>query len=174
MAWYDSILPTLAAVAPSIATAFGGPLAGMGVKALEGALGVSGSEAVQKAVLNMDPETAAKVRAADQAFAAHMKELDIDLERVAAADRDSARKREADVKDWMPKALGLGVVGAFLAAAFLVLTGSVPNIQDTTAALSIGTIFGYLANEAKQVLAYYFGSSVGSAKKDDTIQALSR
>jgi hypothetical protein len=173
---FSKIIPTLSAIAPSIATALGGPLAGMGVSALEDALGIKGDPAaLQSAVLTMSPEVAASVRGKDQEFEAKMRGLDIDLEKMkldadtalAATDerdRESARGRESQIKDWMPKVLGLFVVGGFFALSASVLFG----LSTAESALA-GTIIGLFANEAKQVITYYFGSTSSSDRKTELL-----
>ena len=175
--FWDSAKGVLGTVAPVLATAVGGPLAGVATKAIVSALGLTGDttpEAAALAVANATPDQLLALKKADQDFAAKMKELDIDLLKVDADDRASARQREIAVKDWMPRALGLGVVAAFLTASFLILAGKAPGAADPAVSLTAGAIVGYLANECKAVMAYYFGSSAGSSKKDETINALSK
>jgi len=81
-------------VAPTIATAIGGPVAGMAVKALSNALlgHDNGSEDdINAALANATPDQIAAIRRADNDFKAQMKSLDIDLVRIAEQDRASAR-----------------------------------------------------------------------------------
>jgi hypothetical protein len=40
--------------------------------------------------------------------------------------------------------------------------------------LLVGNISGYLANEAKQAAAFYFGSTAGSQNKDATIADMAK
>ena len=71
----------LGQIAPTIATAIGGPVAGMAVKALAGALGLSqdaSSDDVQTALMNATPEQLAAVKKIDADFKVQMKELDIE------------------------------------------------------------------------------------------------
>ena len=82
---------TLATVAPGLATALGGPLAGMATKAILGALGMAdGATAsdLAAAVQGATPEQMLALKQADQQFAIQMRELDVDVERVSAGDRD--------------------------------------------------------------------------------------
>lgn len=90
MADWKSIVGT---VAPAIATALGGPLAGLGVAAVGKALGLgdgASEDEVSAAVLKASPEQLLSVKKAELEFTARMKELDVDLERIAVADRHSA------------------------------------------------------------------------------------
>lgn len=151
-------------VAPTIATALGGPLAGMAIKAIGSALGLgdgASEKDVSTAMASATPEQLLALKKADQDFAVRMRELDIDLDRIAAADRDSARRREAEVKDVTPRVLAFLIVGAFIGAVASILFG----LGKVESALA-GTLVGYLSAKAEQVVSYYFGSSSGSARKD--------
>jgi len=161
------------AVAPTIATALGGPLAGLGVRALsEAMLGrPDGSESdVARALEMADGAALVKLREIDAAFQAQMKALDVDLERIAAADRDSARAREIGSRDsWTPRIIGAMAIGGFVWAVYWVLAGNVHNLTDPTTMALVGTLVGYVSAKADQVVSYYFGSSAGSARKTEAI-----
>lgn len=155
-------------VAPTIATALGGPLAGLAVKAIGGVFGLgdgASDEDVAAAVRGATPEQLLALKKADQDFAVKMRELDIDLERIAAGDRDSARRREAAIGGLInPTLAGLVLIG-FFATVGAVLSGEV-NLSGEAGAV-IGTMIGYVSAKAEQVVAYYFGSSAGSKAKTD-------
>ncbi len=170
----------LATIAPTLATMLGGPLAGTAVSALEGALGLqsgAGPDAVTKAVAEgLTPDQIAAVRAADQHHAEVMAQQKIDLAKLNAdyaeamahtdeADRDSARKRQEIVKDATTPWLAWIVVLGSVALGAAVLMGYA-NTKDATQATLIGTVLGYAFGEAKQVLAFYFGSSSDSQQKN--------
>ena len=173
-------------VAPTIGTALGGPLAGLGVKALsEVLLGrEDGTEAeVAAAVSGANPDQLLAMKQADQAFATKMKELDIDLEKSYVADTSDARHVFAENKGvfW----LGISVLVTFAAVmagvlwgSFELLTGGI-TIKDVaivaTVSGMVGTVVGYVAANAQQVVSYFFGSSRGSADKTAAMsQAISR
>jgi len=162
------LLKIVGAVAPTLATAIGGPLGGMAMQVVSSVLGLptdSNEKDVEKALRQATPDQLLALKQADNDFAVRMKELDIDLERIAASDRDSARKREAQVKDWMPRVLSLVVVGGFMATVFLVLMGVVEGMKDPLTATTVGTLIGFVSAKAEQVIAYYFGSSSSSQQK---------
>ena len=94
-----------------------------------------------------------------------MRELDIDLEKIAASDRDSARRREAQVRDWMPRVLAFVIVAGFMGTVFMVLLGYVEGMKDPLMATTVGTLIGFVSAKAEQVTAYYFGSSSSSQQK---------
>lgn len=167
------------AVAPTIATALGGPLAGLGIKALsEALLGRSNGteDDIAKAMSEASGPDLVKLREIDAQFATQMKALDVDLERIAAADRDSARKREIGSGDaWTPRLIGGLALGGFLWAVYWVLSGNVSGMSDPTTVALVGTLVGYVSAKADQVVSYYFGSSAGSARKTEAMsEAMSK
>lgn len=95
---------------------------------------------------------------------------EIERERIAAGDRASAREREVKTADsWTPRGLAALVVGGFLFAVYMVLAGRVPGLNDPVIAGMVGTLIGYASAKADQVVSYYFGSSAGSARKDELL-----
>jgi hypothetical protein len=149
------LLKIVGAVAPTIATAIGGPLGGMAMKVVADVLGLPAET----------PDQLLALKQADQDFAVRMRELDIDLEKISASDRDSARRREAQVRDWMPRVLAFVVVAGFMATVFLVLLGYVDGMKDPLMATTVGTLIGFVSAKCEQVVAYYFGSSSSSQQK---------
>lgn len=164
----------VAAVAPSLATALGGPLAGLAVKTLSNVLldKENGTEAeIGAALQGATGDQLVRLREADNSFAVQMKALDVDLERINSLDRDSARKRETNTGDvWTPRIIGFLTLGGFLWAVFYVLSGQVQGLTDPVSVGMIGTLIGYISAKADQVVSYYFGSSAGSAKKTEALQ----
>lgn len=159
----------LKTVAPTLGTALLGPLGGLAVKTIAEALDLpeATQEAVEQAVLGAKPEDLLKLKTADQQFAKDMKALDIDLERIHAGDRDSARKREAAVGDKTTRNLAYMVVGSFLGVVIAMLFAKV-----TVESVMAGALVGYLSAKAEQVIAYYFGSSAGSKAKDALMERM--
>jgi len=162
------ILKIVGAVAPTIASAIGGPIGGMAMQVIGNALGLgpdASERDVEKALKQATPEQLLALKVADNDFAIRMRELDIDLEKIAAGDRDSARKREAQVRDWMPRILAGVIVCGFMATVFMVLLGVVEGMKDPLMATTVGTLIGFVSAKAEQVIAYYFGSSSSSQQK---------
>ena len=160
--------PLLGSVAPSIATALGGPLAGMATKALSQALlgNEDGSEDdLQDALRMASPEQLASVKKIDADFKVQMKSLDIDLERIAVDDRKSARDMQKEVKDWIPRALAITVTFGFFAILIYMLVYGLPTSGNEALLLLLGA----LQTAWGGIIAFYFGSSSGSQKKDAMI-----
>lgn len=168
--WMD----TLAAVAPGIATALGGPVAGIAVRSLEQVFGLTSStpDQLAQAVNGATPDQLLELKKADQAFMVQMKQLDIDLEKVSADDRNSARQRESTVKDKTPAVLGIGsVIGFFGLLGYMLVYGLKKDVGGSDAFL---LLLGTLGTVVVQVYAYYFGSSSSSRSKDETIKAMTK
>lgn len=160
--------PLLGQVAPTLATAMGGPLAGLAVKTLSNVLlgNEEGDEdAVATALQNATPEQLSNVKKIDADFKVRMKELEIDLERISAGDRDSARKREAAVGDHTPKILAAGITLGFFGCLFWMFVYGVPKNGNEALLLMLGA----LQTAFTGVIAYYFGSSSGSKAKDELL-----
>ena len=148
-------------VAPSIASIFGGPLAGMAAQAVSNAvLGrPDGTEAeLAQAMATATPETLLALKKADEEFAVKMKEAGVELEKVNAADRDSARKREMAVKDRVPGELAVLVfLGFFGVLAALMFVKVPPEAHDP-----LVLMLGALGSLVVTIATYYYGSSSGS------------
>lgn len=168
---------SLAAVAPSIASAFGGPLAGLGVTWLEKALGVepgaskdakSFKDTLTSALAN--PDQVIKIREQDYAFKQFCIDHELQLEKIEAADRDSARNRQIQVKDHMPNVLCVMVTIGFFGMMGAMLHWDVPPQNKDMFNIMLGSLgTGWTA-----CLAYFVGSNRGSKAKDETIATLSK
>lgn len=151
------------AVAPTLATALGGPLAGMATKAIASAVigdeGASESD-ISAALAGASPETMLALKQADLAFEQRMAELEVDVVKISAQDRDSARRMQENTKSWVvPTLASITVAGFFLTMAY-VLTGQV-TLESTI----LGFVLGQVSAKTEQVYNYFFGSSAGSKEK---------
>jgi len=160
--------PLLGQLAPSIATALGGPLAGVAVKTLSNAL--FGHEdatetQISEAMASATPDQLAAIKKIDADFKVQMKSLDIDLERIAAGDRDSARQMQRETKDWVPKVLAIVITLGFFGILIWMLLNGMP--QTGTEALLM--MLGALGTAWTGVVNFYYGSSAGSKAKNDLL-----
>lgn len=151
-------------VAPTIASALGGPLAGLAVQAIGAALGIddASEEKIAATISGAKPEDLLKLKVADLDFKKRMAELEIDLERIHADDRQSARQREIATGSVAPATLATLVIGGWLAVTYYVLTGTIEPSMREIVLRGLGT----LDLAVGMVLAYYFGSSSSSRRKD--------
>jgi hypothetical protein len=157
----------IANVAPTIATAIGGPVAGMAVKALSTALlghGDGSEDDITAALANATPEQIAAIKRADNDFKVQMKSLDIDLVKIAEQDRESARKMQMANKSVLVPSIATIIISAFV----VVTIGTLMGYAKIESAMA-GTLIGYLSAKAELVLSFYFGSSADSEKKSEMI-----
>lgn len=152
-------------VAPTIASTLGGPLAGMGVQALsEIVLGKpdGDEEELEEALRLANPEMLQKIKAGDQAFKIEMKKLNIDLDRMVYEDKASARSRQVALKDKAPEILAYLLTAGFFGMLGSLLVVAIPEANKAV----IYTMIGSLGTVWIAAMAYFHGSSRGSAKKD--------
>lgn len=170
----DQALGVLATVAPGIATALGGPLAGMAVQALASALlpGVEAPSAKQlaAAVNGLPPDQLVRLRQIEAEFAVAMKNADVELDRIAAGDTANARDREKSVRDWAPSVLGFAVITGFMGGLFIMSRYDLPVSNKDYLLVALG----YLGASFQNVIGYYFGSSAGSKQKSDILESALR
>ena len=160
------ILGSLASIAPSIASALGGPLAGTAVNTLSNVLfGVPDkTEAeVAQAIAKATPEQLLAIKQAEADFAEKMKQLEIDFAKVNADDRSSARRREMTVKDYVPGALAFVLtLGFFGLLGWLMFAAPPQGSRDI-----LNIMLGTLGTGFATMLAYYYGAS---ATGDDAVE----
>ena len=157
-------------VAPAIASAFGGPLAGLGVKAISDAvLGKpdGSEEEIEAALVNATPETLFKLKEADHSFKTEMKKLGIDLERLKYEDAADARQRQIELKDKTPEILTYLLTGGFFGALAALFYVPIPDSNKAT----IYTMIGILGTVWLGAMQYFHGTTRSSAKKDIMIAA---
>jgi len=153
-------LQAVAKLAPTVASAFGTPLAGMAVSALETVLGITGgdgstdkiAQAIEQGKLT--GEQVAAMKKADQDFAARMKELDIDLEKMQLADVEGARQMEVAKPSPVPAVLSIIITLGFLGILSAMLAG-----VDVTENQAFLILIGSLGAGYTQVLNFWLGST---------------
>ena len=143
-------------VAPTVAGAVGGPLAGRVVREVSEALTGrpdAPEPVLREAVRDMGPAQLDAVRALEAEYTERLK--------IEAGDRASARERHAKVRDWTPAILAYAAYAGFalmLAGLFFVE----PPAGNTRL---LDTALGVLATLTIGGFAFYHGSSVGSKEK---------
>lgn len=171
---WSSVKPWIAKLAPFLGAAIGGPFGSAAGALIGDALGVkdaspeSIASAIKTGTLSADHIVALKK--AEQEFALKMQEAgfkqDKDLEELAYKDRDSARQREISVKDWTPRVLAYGVTIGFFLLLYWMMKRDVPAANKDVMNIMLGS----LGSAWISVVQYYFGSSAGSARKDELAQ----
>jgi hypothetical protein len=166
---------TLATVAPAIATALGGPLAGVAVSMAGKAIGLGDGATesdVEAAVLSGNPDVLVRLREVNTQFERDMKALDIDLERIHAGNQASAR--EMAKTNMLPQiVLSFVFIGGYFGAMFA-LHGVLFQAQEINGQVAtlFGALIGIFTRELSGIMAFWFGSSSGSKTKSDKLDSL--
>lgn len=167
----------LSNLAPMLATALGGPLAGAAVSTITEALGL-GADAtdaeIAKELATASPDALLQLKKSEQEFATRMAELgfknEADLEKIAADDRASARQREVDRQDWTPRVMAFLVTSGFFSMLAIMVIAAIP--EGSREPLYI--LLGSLGTAWTQIIAYYFGSTAGGQKKSELLAQAQR
>ena len=148
----------LGQLAPTIATALGGPLAGLAVKTISEALfghqDANESE-VSAALMSATPDQLQKLKEIDGTFKTRMKELDIDLVKIAANDRASARDMAINTHSFTPSVMSYVIVVCWAIIQYFLFTHVIEASMRELIARVLGTLDGALM----LVLSFWFGSS---------------
>lgn len=167
MSWKDIVK----SIAPTLGTALGGPMGGAATKFLtDKLLGDAGADAldVESFVLGASPEQLASIKKLDHEFKLEMKALDIDVDALEVKDKESARGLYK-VNMWPQITLSAVFVAGYFSVLFLLIgggagTGSMINNPVFT------TILGVMIGAMPQILGFWFGSSLGSKEKTNTLK----
>ena len=144
-------------------TGLGKILTGVLPQVIKGASKVlpdNGVLGIIKNIIDTDPDMST-----EEKEAAHDQLLE--LYRLEVEDRDSARSREARIKeaggnDWMMSLTGIVGLSAF---AFLVYTVVTTNVPESNKVIFIHMI-GIVEGVALSIFGYYFGSAVKKENKN--------
>jgi len=155
----------LKTIAPTVATALGGPLAGMAVAAVSKALGCDPEE-VQGIIGSgkLTAEQVASIQLAELELKKQAQSMNLDFAKLTVEDRKSARDMQIATKSMLVPSLAILIVSAFIGVVIATLGGFA--VVDSVLA---GTLIGYISAKAEQVVNFYFGSSAGSQRKDEMI-----
>ena len=152
-------------LAPTIATALGGPLAGMAVSAVAKAIGCEPDE-VQNVISSgkLTAEQVASIQLAELELKKQAQSMNLDFAKLTVEDRKSARDMQIATKSMLVPSLAILIVSAFIGVVVATLGGFA--VVDSVLA---GTLIGYLSAKAEQVVNFYFGSSAGSKEKTELL-----
>jgi hypothetical protein len=157
MNWLESIAPT-------IATALGGPLGGVAYEVLAKTMGISQDDAQKMLTAGkLSSDQLAQVQQAEIALKAKAQELNLDFEKLAVQDRGSARSMQTTTQSWIPAFLSVGITVGFFGILYALMTDVVPKSPE------LMIMLGSLSTAWTGVIAFWFGSSSGSQSKDQMI-----
>ena len=152
-------------IAPTIATALGGPLAGMAVSAISKAIGVDPEKVGDLISSNkLTADQIAQVKIAEIELQKQAQELGLNFEKLSVEDRKSAREMQATTRSIVPPALAAIITIGFFSILIMMMIGKVDGNNPT-----ILMMLGSLSTAWTGIVAYYFGSSAGSQAKTDLL-----
>lgn len=169
------LIPLALSLVPDLARAIAGDTAGKVAEAAASAIAaVTGTDDPSEARnrLDGDPALAAQVRirlaeiAAEQARAE--RQADLEEQRAMLADVQSARAQTVALAQagsavqWAPVIVSIVVLAAFAGMGWAILGKAVPTENKEAALLMLGNLSSF----AGMAVAYWLGSSAGSARKD--------
>lgn len=154
MSWIESIAPT-------IASALGGPLAGLAVEAVSKAIGVDPNQ-VQDTINSgkLTADQIAQIQAAEISLKEKAQQMGLNFEELAVQDRKSARDMQTTNKSFIPPLLALIITVGFFGILVGMMTGKV------TSSDALMLLLGSLGTAWTGVISFYFGSSASSQNKD--------
>lgn len=154
----------LTQLAPTIATALGGPLAGMAVSAVSKAIGCTPEE-VQNVISSgkLDATQVAAIQQAELELKKQAQAMNLDFEKLANDDRKSARDMQTITRSFIPPLLAIGVTLGFFGILFGLMYGQIQHAPQ------IDIMLGSLGTAWTGIIAFYFGSSASSQNKDQLL-----
>lgn len=165
-------LHVLQTVAPTIAKATLGPFGGLAAIAISAILGTppADEQATSAALLNATPDQLLALKKAENDFQVQMKSLGISEEKLVYDDIANARAREIAVKDNTPAILAYAITFGFFGTLSFMLWNGKPAVGGDALLVMLGSLGTAWAG----IVSFYFGSSMGSVKKDATIASIAK
>lgn len=166
-------ITTLKRLAPTVAVALAGPLAGAAVSALGSIFGVTDATAdgIGKLIADgqLTPDHLAELRKLELEYQNNERERGFKYADLAFRDRDSARMASVtggtlNKLFWLSLWLISTVLIAELCVLWLGIPHGVPEII-------VGRVLGMLDSVAMQVMNFWYGTSSGSAQKTELLAA---
>jgi len=129
------------------------------------------------AIKNATPEQLLALKKADNDYAIQIKELDVRLDEAYISDTQDARHVHSGDQRvfWLGVCVLItfaAVIAGVLYSAHQILLAGLKVADPSTVAVVftlIGTLVGYVAANAQQVIGYFFGSSKGSSDKTNAM-----
>jgi hypothetical protein len=153
-------------IAPLIGTALAGPLGGIAASFLADKLGIEEKTvaAVSEVLASgkMTADQIASIKLAEMEFRKYCMQHNLDIERINAADRDSARSMQVQTRSMIPGFLAVLITSGFFGILIGMMLGKL-NVSDQQSLL---ILLGALATSWGAVVNFYYGSSHGSQNKD--------
>ena len=153
-------------IAPGIATALGGPLAGLAVTAISKALNIDEKD-VQSTIEQgkLSADQLSSLKQAEIELQAKAQELGLNFEKLAVDDRKSAREMQVSTKSFVPALLSILIVVGWSMVQYFLLTHIIAQEMRELVARVLGTLDGALM----LVLGFYFGGIHNSQETNEML-----
>lgn len=165
---FDAIKKLLENTAPVLATALGGPLAGVAVSTIENVLGInkSTSEELTTALMNATPDQVLAIKKADQDFQISVSTIASKNFGLEVKDTMDARKREVDLSNskWGWLSLGIQDLGAFIIIIIMVIMTGWGLFYPTSNIEAQSQIINSNYNIILLLVGYWWGKSKSESK----------
>ena len=146
----------LKSLAPTIASAAGGPLSGMAVKMAASRLGIPDATANEiEDLIEREPEKAVLLKQADAEFKNRIREMEIDLESFKTEVEDRKDAREKFAEDLTPKVFC--ILALILYGAYVMAVTIMPHDQNDETIISL--VLGQLSGILGTCAAFFYGGS---------------
>lgn len=159
----DKAKGVIGAIAPTLGAALGGPLGALAGNVISAALG---GKDVETALIEQKPETLLALRKAEQDFVVKLEELGVERERISMADRASAR--DLAKVNMRPQTV---ISATFLGGYFLILGLRMAGVFEAQEDRVVDNLLTALTYGVPLILAFWFGSTAGSATKSALLAA---
>lgn len=159
----------LKTIAPLLGTALGGPLGGAAASFIADKLGLDTKtvESVTEAISGgkMTPDQISQIKLAEIEFEKFCKTNAIDLEKVSAADRASARDMLRATGSYVPAVLTFGITIGY----FVVLLGMMLKQFTVADSQVMLMMLGQLGTAWGVTIAFWFGTTRNSQEKTNLL-----
>jgi hypothetical protein len=156
----------LKSIAPTVASALGGPLAGMAVGAITEALGGDSEKAKDiLATGKLESSDIAAIKQAEINLKLREKEMGLDFAKLEAADRNSARNMQMTLRSNVPAILSFIVTGGY----FSILGGMMAGVLAVADSQALLIMLGSLGTAWGVVMSFWFGTTSNSTTKTEII-----
>lgn len=165
---WDNIKQLLGTAAPLIGTVIGGPAGGAVGGLVASALGVENTPSAIEAELRTNPDALLKLKQLELDHVVELRRLSLDeaglnVKQYQAEMLDTQNARDKHQDHWMPSALA-GTLCAMVVGMFacLMFVDGIPERFDQVIMIIVGAVLTAFST----AVAYWLGSSKGSADKD--------
>lgn len=164
----EELEAAISTIAPVLASALSTPLAGIATSLLSQALLGKTKALPEDLIKSLNyPDSLIKVQQAENQFILELQKVGLDRDRLAEMDTRNARQRDIDLAKLgnpdvlLKNAAYMIIAGFFLIAALIIVFPFHPDKQQI-----INYLLGNLTGAFMTIVAFLYGSSVGSRIKD--------